>query len=281
LTKYKTPLRYPGGKSKVAEHLVTLFPSFSEYREPFLGGGSVFLATKSSNKDKKYWVNDLYYDLFCFWKLVKENPNYLIASVNNYYSHKDGVDGKSMYEYCVEGISKKCKDIERATFFFIINRITFSGTSLSGGYSQESYEKRFTKSSIDRIRYCSWAFDDNVKLTCEDYSELLEADGEDVFIFLDPPYYSATDSALYGKNGELHKGFDHERFRDAVGKCKHKWLITYDDCPYIRELYKDFNIMPFEFAYGMRNVTEDADMTGKELIITNYDVVEPKEIELF
>lgn len=281
---YKTPLRYPGGKSKVAGQLVSLFPSFSEYREPFLGGGSVFLETKSIYPDKVYKVNDLYYDLFCFWKIVQEQTEHLIYRIKDMYPRNscDKDYGKALYDECIKGLSGDCSEIDRAVYFFIINRITFSGTSLSGGYSQESFEKRFTESSIERIRYCSWAFrKGNVDISCDDYSALLSEPGDDVFIFLDPPYYSATDSALYGKNGELHKGFDHERFRECVGNCKHKWMITYDDCEYIRDLYKDFNIRPFEFSYGMRNVTEDADMKGKELIITNYDIKEQKETTLF
>lgn len=90
---------------------------------------------------------------------------------------------------------------------------------------------------------------------------------------MDPPYYTATKSALYGKNGKLHKGFDHERFANDVKKCKHKWLITYDDCQYIRDLYKDYTIIPFELMYGMKNVAKNADMKGKEIIIIiiNYE----------
>ena len=112
---------------------------------------------------------------------------------------------------------------------------------------------------------------EGTKITCLDYSELLKAPGDNVFIFLDPPYYTATKSALYGKNGELHKGFDHERFAEEVKNCTHKWMITYDNCEYIQDLYKDYNIIPHEFAYGMRNAVRGNDMTGKEILITNYE----------
>jgi DNA adenine methylase len=168
--------------------------------------------------------------------------------------------------------------IERAAAFFILNRITFSGTSLSGGYSQQAFEKRFTESSIKR-------FTDIVPLmnmtniTNLDYSKLLEEDGENVFIFMDPPYHSATKSALYGKNGELHIGFDHERFAEEVKKCKHKWMITYDDCEYTRELFKDYQITPFELMYGMRNVSKGNEMKGKEILITNYEMIDERNTD--
>ncbi|MHB8403244.1 MAG: DNA adenine methylase, partial [Bacteroidia bacterium] len=100
--------------------------------------------------------------------------------------------------------------------------------------------------------------------------ELVKHEGENVFIFLDPPYFSATKSALYGKNGNMHKSFDHKTFAETMRKCKHKWLITYDDSEYIRELFSFANIIPWDLTYGMRNVTEGSDQKGKELFISNY-----------
>jgi len=273
----KTPLRYPGGKSRVAELLVDLMPDFKEYREPFLGGGSVFLTAKQKRPDAKFWVNDLYYDLYCFWyEVQRDNPELVkkIRETRDYWTTGEGaaLGGKYMYEKLVGDIMLYDVDETRARAiaFFIINRVTFSGTSLSGGYSQESFDKRFTPSSIDRLEKIGPLLQ-NTTITNLDYSELLKAPGDDVFIFLDPPYYTATKSALYGKNGELHKGFDHERFAEEIKKCPHKWMITYDNCDYVKEMYKDFNIIPFEFAYGMRNVTANAEMTGKEILITNYE----------
>jgi len=98
----------------------------------------------------------------------------------------------------------------------------------------------------------------------------VQKEGENVFIFLDPPYYSATKSALYGKNGNLHKVFDHERFAENMKNCQHKWLITYDDSEYIRKLFSFANIVPWNLTYGMRNVTDSSDQNGKELFISNY-----------
>ena len=94
--------------------------------------------------------------------------------------------------------------------------------------------------------------------------------GENVFIFLDPPYYAATKSALYGKNGFLHKTFDHEKFAATMKYCRHKWLITYDDSEYVRNLFDFAKIMPWELVYGMRNVAADSNQKGNEIFISNY-----------
>jgi len=67
----KSPLRYPGGKSRAVELIASLLPDFDEFREPFLGGGSVFVHTKQRFSKKNYWVNDLYLELFKFWEIAQ------------------------------------------------------------------------------------------------------------------------------------------------------------------------------------------------------------------
>jgi DNA adenine methylase len=91
-------------------------------------------------------------------------------------------------------------------------------------------------------------------------------------VYLDPPYFSATKSALYGKNGKLHKSFDHQRFAETLKICPHKWLITYDDCEFIRELFSFAEITPWNLMYGMRNQTAASDQRGKELFISNFEI---------
>ena len=266
MKEIKSPLRYPGGKTRAAEMLINLAPDFEEYREPFIGGGSVFIKMKKKFPNAKYWVNDLFYDLYCFWFEIKNNKEDVINIIKKW--RNDYNIGKELYKYLCDNLFT-FSDIERAAAFFILNRITFSGTSCSGGYSQSAFVGRFTDTSIERAENVSELLE-NVKISNFDYEKLLKEDGENVFIYLDPPYYTATKSALYGKNGELHKGFDHEKFANEVKMCKHKWMITYDDCDYIRQLYKDYTIIPFELMYGMKNVSKDSEMKGKEIVIKNY-----------
>jgi DNA adenine methylase len=109
-----------------------------------------------------------------------------------------------------------------------------------------------------------------VEITNLDYEKLVAKNGENVFIYLDPPYFSTKQSKLYGKKGNLHTNFDYERFAGVIKACKHKWLITLDDCEYVRELFSFAEIAPLQFAYGMRNVKENSSQIGRELIIKNY-----------
>ncbi|MEI7812783.1 MAG: DNA adenine methylase [Ignavibacteria bacterium] len=264
----KSPLRYPGGKSKAVDTISKLIPEYSEFREPFVGGGSVFIHLKQKYPFKKYWINDIYENLYCFWKECKDNPEELIKYISDL--RKMFADGKELYKYILSNIDQ-FDNTKKAAAFFAINRITFSGTSESGGYSNAAFEKRFTTSSIDRVELLSKILSDT-RITNYDYEEVISAEGGNVFIFLDPPYFSATKSSLYGKNGNLHKCFDHERFAKLMKQTNHKWLITYDDSEYIRGLFSFANIISWNLTYGMRNVNMKSDQVGKELFISNYPV---------
>lgn len=272
----RSPLRYPGGKSRAVELIAKLLPEFDEFREPFLGGGSVFLYAKQRYPSKRFWVNDLYLELFKFWEMSQKDVDSLISKI--YEWRNQFPVGKDLYKFLNSNL-ERFNDLERAAAFFIYNRITFSGTSLSGGFSEHAFTGRFTESSIQRLSQFAKVIKE-ARITNLDYEALVKAEGKNVFIFLDPPYYSATKSALYGKNGNMHKSFDHINFAETMRLCKHKWLITYDDSNYIRNLFSFANIIPWDLTYGMRNVTRGSDQKGKELFISNYLEYLPKNEEL-
>lgn len=262
----KSPLRYPGGKSKAIRQIAPMMPDFQEYREPFVGGGSVFMYAKQQFPAARYWVNDLYVELYAFWSGCQTDLNTVVQQVQQWKAAFE--DGKKLHRFLIDGI-KNFSNIETAAAFFVLNRITFSGTSESGGFSRQAFEKRFTPSSIERLKLIGDILQ-NVKITNLDYQQVVDAAGEDVFIFLDPPYYKATKSALYGKNGNMHKGFDHERFASVMKNCQHKWLITYDNSEYIRDLFSFANIRTWQLTYGMRNVTATGKQKETEVFISNY-----------
>ncbi len=262
----KSPLRFPGGKSRGIAQMLPLVPEFDEYREPMVGGGSLFLTLKQKFPHRCYWINDVNYDLYCFWKVAQECANALADAVHRIRA--ETTDGRVLFYRLLEQYGQG-SEFERAVRFFVLNRITFSGTVDSGGYSEQAFHGRFTHSAIERIRSLADLLR-GVKITCEDYEPVVSAGGEGVFIYLDPPYYSATESRLYGKRGELHLRFDHERLSRVLRQIPHKWLLTYDDCPYIRKLYADFTQLRWTLQYGMNNYKQSRARPGKELFIANY-----------
>ena len=95
----KSPLRYPGGKSRALKQILPHVPlNISEFREPFVGGGSVFFAIRNLFQDRinSYWINDLNYDLYCFWKEVRDNAQDLVATLRE--THTTTTDGRALFE---------------------------------------------------------------------------------------------------------------------------------------------------------------------------------------
>ncbi|AFY74133.1 site-specific DNA methylase [Synechococcus sp. PCC 7502] len=265
----KSPLRYPGGKSKAIDQILPHIPlNINDYREPFVGGGSVFIAVNQflHTRIKHYWINDLNYDLYCLWLYARDDIKNLKSAISEI--KQKYTDGRELFNYYTQP-ELSLNEFDRAVRFFVLNRITFSGTVDSGGYSQQAFEKRFTDSSIDRLEQLSPCLI-NAKITNFDYEKLVLRAGTGVFLFLDPPYLSATKSRLYGKRGSLHLDFDHERFAANMRKCEHRWLITYDDDPEIRKLFTFAKVIEWKLQYGMNNYKQESASIGQELLIKNF-----------
>ena len=259
-------MRYPGGKSRAVSEILKMFPKFEEYREPMVGGGSVFLSTKYAFPNKKYWINDINPDLYAFWQECKENPELLTESVERIKnSNKNGKEIYLEWKYSKLNLT----DFERALRYYILNRISFSGLADTGGFSNKSFEKRFTLNSIRRIIPTGKELKD-VKISNLSYESLLKAPGNNVFTYLDPPYYGNKGSKLYGYKGYLHTKFDHKKLAEELQDCKFRWLLTYDDQEVIRNYYSFANIVKKKISYGMNNVSSKRVTKGDELFIANY-----------
>jgi DNA adenine methylase len=268
MTHLKSPLRYPGGKSRAVQRMKFLIPNdFDEYREPFVGGGSFFIYLKQERPDLKIWINDLNPELYYFWKYAQLDSPRLTRAIM--VIKKQRQDGQELFNELLAVDVASLTEFERAVRFFVLNRITFSGVVESGGYSQLAFETRFTDSSIERVSRLG-ALLEGVLITHLDYRQLLQDGGASIFTFLDPPYFKATKSRLYGKNGVLHTSFNHDEFAQEMKRCNHSWLITYDDSPEIRKNFVYANIYEWQLQYGMNNYKQGKAEKGSELFITNY-----------
>ncbi|MBW1616056.1 MAG: DNA adenine methylase [Deltaproteobacteria bacterium] len=105
----KSPLRYPGEKSRAVKIIAPLILRFDEFREPFLCGGSIFIYMKQKYPNKKYRINDIYSDLYYFWKHTQQNPGILIKLIQKY---KDEFKNGNLHKnFDHETFAKKLRDI--------------------------------------------------------------------------------------------------------------------------------------------------------------------------
>lgn len=256
-TSCKSPLRYPGGKSKLIKHLEPFFPEhFEEYREPFVGGGSVFFHVKSNNMAKYYWINDADGVLISFYLACESTFNNRLL-VHNL---KDLLSMPLDYKKNHFNQLKLNRHLIDSTNYYFMNRCSFGGTGVMGGFSSSAAQFRFTESQINKLPDLVEVLD-NVNITCTDYDFVIECSGRNVFIFCDPPY-DGIDNLYY------HSQFDHKRLSRLLKKCPHKFMLTYNNTENIRSLYKWANIREFKAIYGENQKGKAKQAT--ELIITNY-----------
>ena len=285
--KYPTVLRYPGGKSRIIYYLFrkNMLPeNIKEYREGFLGGGSCALAYSVMYPGVPVWVNDLYYNLFAFWTQLQKNPDPLInrlLELKDEACRAEGVEElekkhRALYADMRDLINTSTDDFDLATAFYVLNRSSFGGFTEQNknAFIRDSYKNTiFSQSKIKKLANISeiiqpW------RITNQDYRDLMEAPGKDVFVFLDPPYL--IKDMLYGKNKEMHSGFSHEDFVQACKDTPHNWMITYNEHPWLREQFADFHMENFEFRYSLAHRKENKNKK-EELLVMNYVLPRDKE----
>jgi DNA adenine methylase len=253
-----SPLRYPGGKTRACEKLDTILrehfdiKKFNNIVSPFFGGGS-FEFYIQNNYGLNIIANDKFAPLFNFWKTCKLEKDLLCKEL---IKKLDLVD-KEEFLMFREKIMKEKDELNQSMMYFIINRCSFSGATLSGGFSLEASKKRFTKSSIERIKKLDLT---NFNIYNLDFEEFINNNNnEKNFIFLDPPYYLEKASTLYGNNGDMHDTFQHDKLFKCLLKKKN-WLLTYNNCTYIKNLYKDFKIIETSWSYGMNKSKKSSEI---------------------
>ena len=196
LKSLKTPLRYPGGKSKAIKTLSQWYPKvITEYREPFIGGGSIAIDVTKANPDIPVWINDLYVPLYNFWVQLRDRGQDLSESVREQkekmlesgtQEEKDKFAKELFNQYASEIDSYD--NFQKAVAFFIMNKCSYSGLTENSTFSRTAANANFSLVGADKLAQFSEVIK-NWKITNIDYSEVMNADGpENTFVFLDPPY---------------------------------------------------------------------------------------------
>ena len=275
LKSYKTPLRYPGGKSRALSKIFQFAPDLTkikQYREPFLGGGSVALEMSKRYPLMDIWVNDLYEPLYNFWCVLQHNVDELyetLFDLKSVYCNQDAA--RCLFDAMKEAINNKdITDVERAVAFYVVNKCSFSGLTESSSFSAQASDSNFSMNGINKLIEYSHMIE-SWTITNLSYEELL-TDDKDIFLYLDPPY-DIKDN-LYGKSGDMHKRFDHDDFAKQCDHHTSPMLISYNSDQIVKDRFKEWSVSEFAHTYTMRSVgcynTEQA--SRKELVLLNYDL---------
>lgn len=266
--KFAVPLRWAGGKFYALKILQKFWINIEhdEYREPFLGGGSMFW---SKRKVKVNWINDVDEELIFLLTFISDFNN-RDKLLELFKEEKEATREK---HEIVKNIVPQ-NGLERVYKYYYLNRTSYSGKmkNPSWGY--------LPKRSIPPYRWheklipCSEKLQ-NVKITNLDFEEVISAPPKNkngkVLMFLDPPYFLAKQESHYVKS---FKYDDHVRLASVLKKTKHHFFLTYDDCQEIRKLYSWANIYEIKFFYRLDNSNDNEKKrkNGNELVITNYIV---------
>jgi DNA adenine methylase len=271
----KTPLRYPGGKSRACEKMGPYFPdlrNYDEFREPFLGGGSVAIYITKKYPGLNIWVNDLYEPLVNFWQQLQifgidlKDKLVSLKTANNtpelarelFLKAKEQINDQSL------------PSIDRAVAFYIVNKCSFSGLTESSSFSAQASNANFSLRGIEKLPAYSKLIE-HWRITNYSYDYLMDGN-KGAFMYLDPPY-DIKDN-LYGNKGSMHKRFDHDKFAADCDANNMDQLVSYNSDQLVKDRFRNWNAAEFDLTYTMRSVGEymREQKQRKELLLFNYGI---------
>ena len=276
--KFYSPLRYPGGKNKLAKFVALVCEKNNingHYVEPYAGGASVALYLLISGYVKEITINDFDQAIYAFWHSVLNDTEKFCRKIK-----KTEITVKNWKKFKKIHSNKetaKLFDLGFATFF--LNRTNHSGVidgGIIGGISQKGNYKincRFNKEDlIERIRFIA-KYKKDVHLYNLDAMELLgkiknNKENENTIFYFDPPYYFKGPS-LYMN---YYKPDDHKKVSEKIRGIKNaKWIVSYDNTTRIKKLYHDIKKKEYVFFHTAYEIRE-----GKEILFFSNNLTVPR-----
>ena len=279
MSRFKTPLRYPGGKGKLTEYIRSLLELNSltdcHYVELYAGGAGVGISLLMLEYATKIHLNDINPSIYAFWQSVLNMPDELCSLI----SKTDITVEEWRKQKLIQNNADKHSFLEFGFSTFFLNRTNRSGIikgGLIGGKEQLGKWKldaRFNKRDlISRIQKIA-DYSDRISITKLDAIDFLTNNlpslPEKTFVYIDPPYYIKGEG-LYENH---YKHDDHERVSKAISSIQDKkWLVSYDNVPEILKFYNEFE----QKTYGLK-YSAQSKYTGSEVMIYSPELVIPEQ----
>lgn len=275
-----SPLRYPGGKGKLARFVAALIKqnglSDGLYVEPYAGGAAVAWELLLTGVVRRVAINDVSRPVFAFWRSVLEQTDELAALIHNTpvdLASRDRL--KSIF-----GSSDSASDLELGFAMFFLNRTHRSGIlngGVIGGREQTGKWKidaRYNKADLIRRIERIAAARRRIELTNLDAVKFVESKSaawpSKTLVYLDPPYYEKGSQLYYDYYGDK----DHLEVAKAVRSLRNvNWLVSYDDVLPIQEMYAGTPALQYTIGYSARNV-----LRGREAMFFSNGLVVPEVV---
>lgn len=261
-----SPLRYPGGKSRIFSFVSHLLEENGmkgiAYAEPYAGGAGLALKLLIEGWVDHIYINDLNLSIYTLWKVLLTRTDEFCdwlsnveITMDNWKKYKEMQKKQSFHD-----------DLEMAQSTFYLNRTNVSGVIKGGpigGLNQNGKYKldaRFKKDVLLKKIKLIAQYKDKIYLSNEEgvsFLKRLSRKHEDIFVYLDPPYYRKA-SDLYMN---FFKDKDHNVLCEAITKFRKYWMISYDKEDYILNLYEKYSMVEYQLAQFASN------RIGKEVLI--------------
>jgi DNA adenine methylase len=283
LARYPSPLRYPGGKGRVANFLKLLLINNSlvgiDYLEPYAGGASVALTLLFEEYIGHAHINDLNAGVFSFWQFLLRRPDQLCSRIS---SVSLTIDEWQRQKAILKDPSSEPDQVGFATFF--LNRTNRSGIiargGVIGGNRQEGAWKidaRFNRTAlIARIGKIS-RFSPRITVTQRDAAQLLRSEARRKtprFLYLDPPYY-VKGAYLYDNS---YRHGDHLAISRSIQNLRSPWVVSYDAAPEILEMYEECASLRYVLGYSASTASRGAEVMFFSPGMEIPDVISPTSV---
>lgn len=275
-----SPLRYPGGKTKLYKYVKSIIEANhligETYIEPFAGGSGLALKLLLNNDVKRIVINDLDPAIYAFWYCVLNNPEQMCNFVTTVPITVDEWDK----QHNIYANQQDHTQLELAQATLFLNRTNVSGVITGGVIGRRNQtgkykiDARFNRDELVRkIRVIS-AQSNKIDLYNLDVVTFLQNElchYYKVFINFDPPYVV--------KGGQLYKNAfteeDHRVLRNQIAQCNRKWIVTYDVCDLVANLYSEFRGSTVDIYYSANGAKK-----AKEYIFFSNNLILPKNTTL-
>lgn len=284
-------IRYPGGKSKHIHKILQYFEGAEKrYREPFVGGGSVYLGAVLFTDS---WINDLDEGVFDLWTRVKEDPNSLIDLIEEHTPELDHRRDPRRIKTAMSLWNQVKSDIHGNLFslgyrYLFLSKTCFSGVVTGGPTGGIAQNKNYNltsrwakKQTINRILQAHERLQD-CRITNLSWEKVVKRPGKNVALYLDPPYLKKGPQCYR----EAFTLKDHQELAQVVTSSPHRYVVTLDDVEEIRDIWKDCGIpdermISESWLYSMSG-TRQKNRVGEELFImdeASFEIAQRKSRE--